>query len=125
MLAEGYGGGLLYTPDRSVIADPVRRLWYPDSARAGGRRVLPTTAYCRICRGEKKLINSPFRDKCCVATLSLPELSKIPMEFPLSTFVRSDAYRVIMGGIYKDRGEIRVVADLELLVKIEGSAKKP
>ena len=113
-MLEAMEAELLYPPDRRGVVDPVRRLWYPDSARAGGRRVLPITAYCKVCKGEKKLINSPFCDRCWVTTLRLPELSEIPMEFLTLMFRRfaekrelsQDVVRFVEGNMTRIIGKI-------------------
>lgn len=66
-MLEAMKAETLYPPERKGFADPDRRLWY--SYPASGR--LPIIAYCKKCKGKKRLINSPFCDKCQVNLLSL------------------------------------------------------
>lgn len=48
-------------------------IWYP-SAR--DQNTIPITAYCNVCKGVRKPVNSPFCNECKVHTLDKEDISR-------------------------------------------------
>jgi len=78
----------LYPPKRWGFVHRYKRIWYP-SAR--GQNTIPITAYCNICKGIMRPINSPFCDEC---KMHASEEENISREISFNTFLQAFANKI-------------------------------
>ncbi|MEM4447267.1 MAG: hypothetical protein QW461_08250 [Candidatus Jordarchaeales archaeon] len=73
----------LYPPKRWGFVHKYKSIWYP-SAR--DQNTIPLTAYCNICKGIKKPVNSPLCNECKMHILEEKDISR---KMSFNTFLQA------------------------------------